>query len=54
MASYKVISGRLADFKEGAIISDEDLAGLNVQALIEGEHLAIVHAKPTKTDDKDK
>ena len=55
MANYKVISGRLADKQEGDLISDEELAGMNVHALIEGEHIAIVSAKQVKQDEsKDK
>lgn len=45
MASYKVLSNRIAGKKAGEMISDEDLADANVEALIEGEHLALVTNK---------
>lgn len=54
MAQYKVISSRLTDLNEGDIVSDADLSGLNVQALIDGQHLAIVNVKPKQDDIKDK
>lgn len=55
MAQYKVISGRIADKQEGDLITDEELAGMNIAGLIEGEHIAIVSPKQAKTDDsKDK
>lgn len=55
MTQYKVIASNLDSLAEGSIVSDVDLEGLNVAALLEGGHLAtIAQTKPTKTDDKDK
>jgi hypothetical protein len=57
MAQYRVISSLMPAFKQGDLVSDDDLAGLNVAALIEGGHLDTVQtaAKQTKQDDaKDK
>lgn len=57
MSQYRVISSLMAEFKQGDLVSDDDLAGLNVAALIEGGHLDTVQAaaKQTKHDDaKDK
>jgi hypothetical protein len=54
MAQYKVMSSMLADLTEGSIISDVDLEGLNVQALIEGGHIdSVAMPKQAKTQDKD-
>lgn len=36
MASYKVIADNLTDFPQGSSVTDEQLEGLNVEALIEG------------------
>lgn len=52
MASYKVLSNRIAGKKAGDLISDEELAGANVEALIEGEHLALVTSKKKNDDPK--
>jgi|NOAtaT_6_FD_contig_31_1919758_length_704_multi_5_in_0_out_0_1 hypothetical protein len=55
MAQYKVIASNLDSLAEGSIVSDDDLAGLNIAALLDGGHLATVAAKFTKIDDsKDK
>lgn len=54
MANYKVLSDKLDGKQQGDVVSDDDLAGLNIDALIEAEHLAIVQVKATKTEDKDK
>jgi len=48
MASYKVISDLVAGKQPGDTITDEELLGCNVEALIEGGHVA--EAKPTKAD----
>ena len=54
MASYKVISSRLAEMPEGSIVTDDDLIGLNITALIDGGHLATVATKSKSEDAKDK
>lgn len=54
MAQYKVISSNLDNLPEGSIISDDDLVGINVEALIAGGHVDRVAAKQPKQDDKDK
>jgi hypothetical protein len=53
MAHYKVISSALAEFKQGEVVTDDDLSGLNVTALILGGHLDTVTqtAKTTKHDE---
>jgi hypothetical protein len=33
---YKVLADNLPDFPQGSTISDEQLEGLNIEALIEG------------------
>lgn len=53
MASYKVTSSRVAGQVEGSTVSDADLEGLNVAALVEGGHLtpaSAVRESKTKTD----
>jgi hypothetical protein len=45
MATYKIISDNFAKGAKGASISDADLQGLNIPALIEGEHLVEVKGK---------
>ena len=56
MSSYKIISDRLTIGKQGQIIDDNALDGANIQALIDGGHIAIVSAKqtPENTESKDK
>lgn len=51
MTNYKVTSDRLADKKLGEIISEADLAGSNIEALLEGGHIAVIH-KATKKDEE--
>lgn len=48
MKQYKVTSDRMANFKEGATVSEDDLAGANVDALLEGEHIAEIGSKVIK------
>lgn len=52
MASYKVLSNRVSGKKAGDLISDEELAGANVEALIEGGHLALVANKKKNDETK--
>lgn len=50
MASYKVLSDRVADKKVGDTISDAELVGCNIDALIEGQHIEAIAAKASKSD----
>ena len=56
MSSYKILSDRLTIGKQGQTIDEEALDGANIQALIDGGHIAIVSAKKTEenTESKDK
>jgi hypothetical protein len=54
MAQYKVISGMLEGKKVGDIVSDAELEGLNIQALIDGEHISTQSSKSLKTSDDTK
>ena len=54
MAQYKVISGMLEGKNVGDIISDAELEGLNIQALIDGEHISAQLSKSSKTSDDTK
>jgi hypothetical protein len=54
MSQYKVISQRLGVHKEGDLVSKKDLGGANIQALLEGGHLAEIGSKSNKKlDTKD-
>lgn len=48
MATYKVTSDRLAGKKRGATVSESDLAGSDVAALIAGGHIEL--ARVGKSD----
>lgn len=37
--NYRVTSDNLEGRKQGDIVTDDDLNGLNIDALIEGEHI---------------
>jgi hypothetical protein len=52
MASYKVISNRVVGKKAGDAITDEELAGANIEALIEAGHLAPVNTKKKNDEPK--
>jgi len=52
MASYKVLSNRVSGKKAGDLISDEELAGANVDALIEAGHLAANNSKKKNDEPK--
>lgn len=45
--TYKVISNRL-DWPQGAVVSVDDLAGCNIDALVAGNHLSPVKATTKK------
>jgi len=50
MAQYKVVSAKLSGKNPGDLISDDELVGVNVDALIEGGHIAPA-SKNKKNDD---
>jgi hypothetical protein len=56
MTSYKILSDRLTIGKQGQTIDADALDGANIQALVDGGHIAIVSAKqtPENTESKDK
>jgi hypothetical protein len=56
MSSYKILSDRLTLGKQGQTIDDDALVSANIQALIDGGHIALVSAKKTEenTESKDK
>lgn len=49
--TYKVISDRVADKQPGDIISEEELAGMNVGALLEAGHISKTETRKTKTEE---
>jgi hypothetical protein len=54
MANYIVTSARLAGFEPGDIVTDSDLHGSNINALIEGGHISTQTVKKSaKTKDTD-
>jgi hypothetical protein len=50
MAKYQVTSHRLAGAAFGTVVSDSDLDGANIDALVEGGHLTPV-SKTSKKDE---
>jgi hypothetical protein len=54
MANYIVTSTRLASFEPGDIVTDSDLEGSNINALIEAGHISTQTVKKSaKTKDTD-
>jgi hypothetical protein len=49
MQSFKVISDNCTLGKQGATVTEAELEGLNLQALLEGGHLEVVSSKTQKT-----
>jgi hypothetical protein len=45
MTSYMVTSDRLGGFKRGDIVTDKDLEGVDVEALVEAGHLSTQSTK---------
>lgn len=45
MTSYMVTSDRLSGFKRGDIVTDQDLEGVDVEALVDGGHLSTQSTK---------
>ncbi len=57
MTSYMVTSNKLAGFKIGDTVTDKDLEGVNVEALVDGGHLSTQSTKKsgkTKETETDK
>jgi len=50
MAQYKVTSHRLAGKKVGDTVSETDLEGANISALVEAGHIAEIGSKLKKQD----
>lgn len=53
MTTYKITSDNTTLGKNGETVTADDLAGLNVDALIAGGHLAPVSVTSRKTEKKD-
>ena len=53
MTSYRIQSDNCTLGKQGETISADDLNGLNVDALLDGGHLAEVNVKIPKQDTKE-
>jgi hypothetical protein len=52
MANYIVTSARLAGFKPGDIVTQSDLDGSSIEALVEAGHISTQTVKkPAKTKD---
>lgn len=45
---FEVVSTRLTGFQPGDVVSEDDLAGCNIEALVNGGHLKIKTAKSHK------
>ena len=54
MTTYRILSDNTTLGTAGATIADADLAGLNVDALVEGGHIEPIAAKQSKSKDSDK
>ena len=50
MAQFKVVSSRLVGHAQGSLVSEGDLAGANIAALIEAGHIAEIGSKPSKKE----
>ena len=51
MSNYKVTSHKLAGYKHGDTVTEDDLEGANVPALIAGGHLAAATTKNSRKAD---
>ena len=52
MTSYMVTSDRLGGFKRGDTVTDKDLEGVDVEALVDGGHISTQSTKKSgKTKD---
>ena len=54
MKQFKVVSAKMPRFKHGDVVSESDLADANIQALLDGGHLAEVGSKQSKSDKQPK
>lgn len=52
MTTYKVTSNRIAGKQPGDSISDEELAGVNVDALIEAGHISKTEPRKPKQSEE--
>jgi hypothetical protein len=52
MAQFKVVSSRLAGHPQGSLVSETDLEGANISALVEAGHIASIGSKPSKIKDQ--
>lgn len=50
MATYKVLSDNFAGKNAGDTVTDEDLEGANIEALIEGGHLSTTTNNKKETE----
>ena len=50
MTTYKVLSNKLASVKQGETVDSALLDGCNIQALVDGGHIAEVNAKVLKKE----
>jgi len=53
MAQFKVVSSRLSGHPQGALVTEKDLEGANIAALVEAGHIAEIGSKPTKKETKE-
>ena len=52
MANYVVTSNRLSGFERGQTVTDQDLQGVDVEALLDAGHISAQSIKkPAKTKD---
>jgi hypothetical protein len=51
MAQFKVVSNRLVGHTQGSLVSEAELDGANIAALIEAGHIAEIGSKPSKSKD---
>ena len=49
MTSYKVLSENFASGKQGDVLDSAVLDGCNIEALVEGGHIAEINAKISKS-----
>lgn len=50
MKQYKVTSSRLVGYAQGDTVSEDGFPGANVEALLDGGHIAEIGSKFTKKD----
>jgi len=52
MAQYKVLSDNFAGADRGDTVEETALEGLNIEALIDGGHLAMIGSAKAKSNDE--